>query len=67
MQSDHRPAAPDYTNAALVMLGLNLFLVLFAIWSLFGYVTALLVAFALNHGLDRWAARRNPTGATAED
>lgn len=58
--SEPRPPTPDYTNAALTMLGVNLFWVLCAIWSLLGFTVVILVALGLNHGIDRLAALRDP-------
>lgn len=47
------PAAPDYTNAALVMLGVNLLWIFFAIWATTGLLPVLLVAAFLNHLITR--------------
>lgn len=49
--------APDYTLAALISAGLNLFCLLFAVWMAVGFAQALLVAFGL-HLLIGWFARR---------
>lgn len=57
--SDHRiSAAPDYTNAALIMLGINLFCAFLTFWALYGLLPVLVVAALLNHGIDRLAAKR---------
>ncbi|MEO9778112.1 MAG: hypothetical protein ABJH07_04650 [Sedimentitalea sp.] len=57
--SEHRiSAAPDYTNAALTMLGVNLFCAFLAIWALYGLLPVLLVSGVLNHAIDRLRARR---------
>ncbi|UWQ89824.1 histidinol phosphate aminotransferase [Aliisedimentitalea scapharcae] len=57
--SHERPRAPDYTNAAITMLGVNLMWIFFVIWVLFGVVPVLLLALLINHGIDRYAAVRN--------
>lgn len=49
--------APDYTLAALVTLGVNLFCLLFILWSTLGLPAVLLLALALDRGLV-WLARR---------
>ncbi|QEW19051.1 hypothetical protein LA6_001231 [Marinibacterium anthonyi] len=64
MSSDDRPSAPDYTNAALTMLGVNLFWIFCATWSLLGFVAVILLALGLNYGIDRFAATR-PGARTA--
>ena len=54
--SEPRPTAPDYTDSALAMLGVNLFWILCAIWTILGFTAVLLVALVLNHIIDRYAA-----------
>ena len=56
----HRPlgVAPNYTNAALTMLGVNLGWIFFALWAAWGLVPVLLVATALNHLISRLRDRR---------
>jgi hypothetical protein len=51
-------AAPDYTNPALIMLGVNLFCAFCTIWALWGLVPVLLLGAVLYHGIDRLAATR---------
>jgi hypothetical protein len=56
--SEHRlTSAPDYTNAALTMLGVNLMWIFFVIWVVFGLIPVLLLALGLNHGITRLAGR----------
>ncbi len=56
--NDHRmKSAPNYTNAALTMLGVNLMWVFMVIWALLGYVAVLVVAALLNTGIT-WLASR---------
>lgn len=38
----------DFTNAFLVMAGLLLFMGLFAVWAIFGYVVSLLSGFGMH-------------------
>ena len=54
-------AAPDYTNAALTMLGINLMWIMFVVWMLWGLVPTLMLAFAVNHWVEHVAARRGVT------
>ena len=49
--------APNYTNAALIMGGINLFWILMVIWVAFGMLTALALGFALERGI-HWLSRR---------
>ena len=60
---DHRQPgrAPDFTNAALTMLGVNLIWVFVAIWLLWGFLAVMLIAIALNHMIERLAVRRGTT------
>ena len=52
-----RPA-PNYTNAALTMMWVNLMWVFFAIWAIWGMVPVLLLGAGLNRGISWIAARR---------
>lgn len=51
------PEAPNYTNAALIMGGVNLFWVLAVIWVLYGMIAVIALGFALDRGI-RWLSRR---------
>ncbi|WP_158971061.1 hypothetical protein [Chachezhania sediminis] len=53
-----RPSAPDYTVPALIMLGVNLFLVLAVLWVAYGFAVPLLLGGALLIAFDYWAERR---------
>ena len=64
---DSRPPAPDYTTAALTMLGVHLFWIFCAIWSLLGFVAEILLALGLNYGIDRIAAARTAPMQQADD
>ena len=57
--SEHRLArAPDYTVAALVMLGVNLAWIFLALWAAFGLLPVLLAALTINHAITRLAKAR---------
>lgn len=45
--------APNYTNAALIMGGINLFWIMTVIWALYGFLAVL----ALGYGLDKLISR----------
>ena len=59
---DHKlKSVPNYTNACIVMFGVNITWILVAIWAIWGLVAAMLLAFGLHHLMDRlrvWAAAR---------
>ncbi|MBE1284948.1 MAG: histidinol phosphate aminotransferase [Rhodobacteraceae bacterium] len=58
MRDDHeRPAAPDYTAAAITMLGVNLMWIFFVLWVLIGFIPVLLLAACINHGISRFELR----------
>ena len=50
--------APNYTNAALVMLGVNFVWVFIALWAVVGLVPVLLLATGINHLISRFRDRR---------
>ena len=50
--------APDYTLAALVTLGMNLFCLLCAIWAIFGFPAVLLFALFADRALRYVEQRR---------
>lgn len=50
--------APDYTNAALIMMGVNLMWMFFAVWAIWGLGPVLLIGLALNHGITVLERRR---------
>ncbi|SLN55090.1 hypothetical protein TRL7639_02932 [Falsiruegeria litorea R37] len=57
MQDKPPGRAPDYTTAALTMLGVNLMWILCAIWAFFGFGVALILAALLNAGIARLGRR----------
>lgn len=50
-------SAPDFTNACVVMFGVNLSWILFAIWSIWGLLMAILFSWAINHTMTWLHAR----------
>ncbi|MBV2358584.1 hypothetical protein KUH32_02260 [Thalassococcus sp. CAU 1522] len=64
MQDHHPQSAPDYTNAALVMLFVNLLWVFALILALFGFLALISVGYALNWLITRFARHkaRNSVG-----
>jgi len=58
MPDRHKSIAPDFTNAAITMLGVNLLWIFFVIWVLYGFVTVLVLAVFINHFVERVAVRR---------
>ncbi len=60
---DHRmKSAPNYTGAALTMLGVNLMWIFMVVWALVGYAAVLLFAAVLNYGITLLARRRDNAG-----
>ena len=57
MRGDNIGRAPDYTVAALTMLGVNLLWIFFTVWALWGFLATLVLAFVLNHGITLLARR----------
>jgi short subunit fatty acids transporter len=51
------PAAPNYTNAALVMGLINLFWMLTVLWITFGLPAVLLAGFVLDNLISRLSRR----------
>lgn len=52
---------PNYTNACIVMFGVNITWILVVIWAVWGLVAAVLLALSLHHLMDRlraWAGAR---------
>ncbi|MCV6585232.1 MAG: histidinol phosphate aminotransferase [Marinibacterium sp.] len=60
MPDPHRQSAPDFTTAALTMLGVNLIWIFVTLWVIWGFLPVLLLALCLNHAITRLKARRAP-------
>ena len=56
-------AAPDYTNAAITMLGVNMMWIMLAVWMLWGIVPVLILAVFVNHFVEHLSDRRGITPA----
>ncbi|MEL7099967.1 MAG: hypothetical protein AAGM84_14165 [Pseudomonadota bacterium] len=54
---DHRSSAPDYTTACIVMFGVNLTWIFFAIWAFWGLLAVALIGWGLNRWM-AWLERR---------
>ncbi|MFQ6549522.1 hypothetical protein AADZ90_016335 [Aestuariibius sp. 2305UL40-4] len=57
MQHHHPGEAPDYTNAFLAMMGLIVFMSLFVVAALFGFLWVIFSAVGFDRGA-HFAARR---------
>jgi hypothetical protein len=58
MRNDpERPRAPDYTIAALTMLGVNLTWIFIVLWAYAGFLPVLILAFFLNRAITLLEAR----------
>lgn len=49
--------APNYTNAALIMGGLNLFWIMMVIWVAYGMLAVLALGFVIDRCI-RWLSHR---------
>lgn len=58
MERHGRRSAPNYTNAALVMGGVNLFCVFVTLWALYGLPVVLAVAYGLHLLITRFVQHR---------
>lgn len=56
--SNDRPAAPNYTTACVVMVGINLTWILMAIWVVWGLLAAAATGWAVNRVISRIDAAR---------
>jgi uncharacterized membrane protein len=56
--SNDRPPTPDYTQACVVMFGVNLAWVLMVIWAIWGLLAAALLGWVVNKVINRIAAAR---------
>jgi len=55
--SQDRPSAPDFTQACVVMFGVNLIWVLLAIWVVWGVLAMLATTFVVKKSID-WIERK---------
>ena len=57
--SNDRPAAPNYTQACVVMFGVNLMWIFMVIWAIWGLLAVALTGWAINRVIDRIALSRH--------
>lgn len=53
--------APDYTNAAINMLGINLMWIFFVVWMLWGFIPVLMIAYMVNRFVEHVGDTRGIT------
>ena len=58
MHREGRGKAPNYTTAALTMIGVNLAWILMLIWGLLGFAAVLVTGWLLNRGITWLQATR---------
>ena len=56
--TDDRPSAPNYTDACIVMFGVNLMWIMIVIWNIWGFIAAALAGWAVNLVIKRIAVSR---------
>lgn len=56
--TDDRPSAPNYTDACIVMFGVNLMWIMIVIWNIWGFIAAALTGWAVNLVIKRIAVSR---------
>lgn len=60
---DHiRGEAPNYTNACIVMFGVNIMWILTLIWAVWGFLAAVFLGIFVNHMMTRleaWSRARS--------
>ena len=56
---NERQPAPDYTSAALTMLGVNMMWIFFVIWLAYGLLPVLILAALINRWITRLQDVRN--------
>jgi hypothetical protein len=60
MRDNHdRPAAPNFTQACIVMFGVNLTWILMVIWAIWGLLAVAITGWAVNKLITRIDLARN--------
>lgn len=59
MRDNNRPSAPDFTQACIVMFGVNLLWVFVVIWAVWGLMAVAALGWAVKAVIDQIAARRD--------
>ncbi|NNE53159.1 MAG: hypothetical protein HKN30_12260 [Sulfitobacter sp.] len=54
-----RPAAPNYTQACIVMFGVNVAWILVAIWAIWGFLAAAFLGWLVNGLINRIESARS--------
>ncbi len=57
--NNDRPSAPNFTQACIVMFGVNVFWVFTVIWVVWGLMAVALLGWALNALINQIAARQD--------
>ena len=65
MREDYPGKAPNYTEACIVMFGVNLTWVLVAVWAVWGFLTAIFLSYLIKLGIDRLGQWRMARRAAA--
>ncbi len=63
MRDQDRPAAPNYTNACIVMFGVNIAWIFMVIWAIWGLVVVMVLGAAINHLMTRLENRAHARAA----
>ncbi|MEP4197825.1 MAG: hypothetical protein ABJL99_19540 [Aliishimia sp.] len=61
MHDDNRTSAPDFTNACIVMFGVNIAWVFMVIWAIWGLIFVMMLGAVINHMMTRiseWSLAR---------
>lgn len=58
-QDSDRPAAPNYTQACIVMFGINIAWVFMVIWAIWGLLAVAITGWVVNKWINRIDAARN--------
>ena len=65
MRSDEPIKAPDFTNACVVMFGVNITWIFTVIWAIWGLIIVMIVGAFINHMMTRLHARAMRRAAIA--
>jgi hypothetical protein len=57
--SNDRPAAPNFTQACIVMFGINLTWIFMVIWAIWGLLAVALIGWGVNKVITRIDVARN--------
>lgn len=51
MSDSNRPAAPNYTNACIVMFGVNITWIFFLLWAVWGLLAVVATGWIINRAI----------------